>query len=270
MLWFQPARDWIDGKAPRVVPAAPRAAAAPGGDAARRPAGRPERAARLPRLRRAAGRPARLRRPRPDPRSTSARRPARLVLLRWCGPARWPGRAPRSVFVVMLVSVAVLLAAPDMLIDELNRQNPELREDGMTSETLRRRCSTRARLLVVWSVVAVGPRGVRLARPALGVEGLAGLRVQRHGALPARRDRQPGDARPAGGCAGSPSRCCCGPRCGRSCAAAADRSLNGVVALRAPRRPPTLACRSPGCRPVARGYGCSPTADSAADPRGTL
>ena len=97
MLWFQPARDWIDGKAPRVVPAAPEPAAAPGGDAARRPAA-PPRAGRGPTRASASRRAARSTgRPRPDPRSTRHRRlAARLGLRRWCGPARWPGRAPRS------------------------------------------------------------------------------------------------------------------------------------------------------------------------------
>ena len=70
----------------------------------------------------------------------------------WACALAWAGSA--LVFVVMLVSVAVLLAAPDMLIDELNRQNPELREDGMTSETLRRTVLYAGSLLVVWSVVA--------------------------------------------------------------------------------------------------------------------
>ena len=70
----------------------------------------------------------------------------------WACALAWAGSA--LVFVVMLVSVAVLLAAPDMLIDELNRQNPELREDGMTSETLRSTVLYAGSLLVVWSVVA--------------------------------------------------------------------------------------------------------------------
>ena len=98
----------------------------------------------------------------------------------------------------MLVSVVVLLAAPDMLIDELNRQNPELREDGMTSETLRRTVLYAGSLLVLWSVVAsvvavFAWRGRYWAWRTLLVSAGSATRT-----LPARRDRQPGDARPAG------------------------------------------------------------------------
>ena len=198
MLWFQPARDWIDGKAPRVVPAAPVLPSPPVETPPADAAARPERATGLPRLRRAVGRPARLAGAARTPglRSPRRPRPARPPALVWACALAWAGSA--LVFVVMLVSVAVLLAAPDMLIDELNRQNPELREDGMTSETLRSTVLYAGSLLVVWSVVASVARGVRVARPALGLEGAAGLRVQRDGTLPARRDRQPGDARPAG------------------------------------------------------------------------
>ena len=140
----------------------------------------------------------------------------------WACALAWAGSA--LVFVVMLVSVAVLLAAPDMLIDELNRQNPELREDGMTSETLRRTVLYAGSLLVVWSVVASVVAVVRVARPALGLEDAcwSPRAAPRDSALLAAIG-SPAMLVPLA-CAGSPSRCCCGPRCGRSCAAAADRS----------------------------------------------
>ena len=62
MLWFQPARDWIDGKAPRAV-AAPPAVAATGA-----PLRRPQPRHRRPRRRRRVPTPASVRRPSHRPR----------------------------------------------------------------------------------------------------------------------------------------------------------------------------------------------------------
>jgi hypothetical protein len=70
----------------------------------------------------------------------------------WACALAWAGSA--VVFASMLVSLAVVLAAPDMLVDEIYRQNPELRSDGITPSTLRSTLLFAGTLLVVWSVVA--------------------------------------------------------------------------------------------------------------------
>jgi hypothetical protein len=54
----------------------------------------------------------------------------------------------------MLASMLVMLAAPETLLDELYRQNPELRADGVTESTLRSTVLLVGILVVAWSVVA--------------------------------------------------------------------------------------------------------------------
>jgi hypothetical protein len=68
-----------------------------------------------------------------------------------CGLA-WAGSA--IVAVIMLLSVAVVLAAPDTLLDEIYRQNPEMRSEGLTVATLRSSVIVVGLLLVVWAVAA--------------------------------------------------------------------------------------------------------------------
>jgi hypothetical protein len=171
MLWFQPARDWIDGKSPRATSApspAPQAPAPPPPPSeVAAPAAQPPAAPSEPRAYpgfgaapdASAGGPA------VDPAGvqpsgppayfappTRPAGPARPPALMWACALAWAGSA--VVFVVMLVSVAVVVAAPDMLIDELYRQNPELRSDGIGPATLRSTVLFAGTLLVAWSVVA--------------------------------------------------------------------------------------------------------------------
>jgi hypothetical protein len=162
MLWFQPARDWLDGKAPRTVPKppaspspsppqveAPPQAAPPATTAAPRAVPGFGEAPSAPSAPGAVGPAA------PAPYAvvpTIQAAPGRPPALVWACALAWTGSA--VVLVVMLISVAVVLAAPDTLIDELYRQNPELRSDGITSETLRSTVLVAGTLLVVWSVVA--------------------------------------------------------------------------------------------------------------------
>jgi len=161
MLWFQPARDWIDGKAPRAVPAPPAPPATPPVEQA--PTAVPPSATSEPRAYPGFGEaptvpdgaPPAFPPTGPTAYAALPTRPAgppRPPALMWACALAWAGSA--VVFVVMLVSVALVLAAPDMLIDELYRQNPELRSDGITPETLRSTVLFAGTLLVVWSVVA--------------------------------------------------------------------------------------------------------------------
>ena len=152
MLWFQPARDWLDGKAPRAAAAAPVLPPLPVEPPPADPPAPPSGPRAYLGFGEQPGGPLDWPAPVAPPAYAAPSLPARPPALVWACALAWAGSA--LVFVVMLVSVAVLLAAPDLLIDELNRQNPELREDGLTSETLRRTVLYAGSLLVVWSVVA--------------------------------------------------------------------------------------------------------------------
>ncbi|WP_460711702.1 hypothetical protein [Nocardioides dilutus] len=157
MLWFQPARDWIDGKAPRPVtpPPPPASSPAPTPPMEAPPRAAPPATSDGPRAYPGFGETPGV--PPPGAMTYTAHpqhpaAPARPAALMWACALAWAGSA--VVFIVMLVSVAVVLAAPDMLVDELYRQNPELRSDGITPATLRSTVLFAGSLLVVWSVVA--------------------------------------------------------------------------------------------------------------------
>lgn len=158
MLWFQPARDWLDGKAPRAVPSPPQSPS-PSHPQEPPPPAAPPAAPSEPRAYPGFGEdsvttgvPVGAAPAGPTAYAASPASPARPPALMWACALAWAGSA--VVFVVMLVSVAVVLAAPDMLIDELYRQNPELRSDGITPSTLRSTVLFAGTLMVVWSIVA--------------------------------------------------------------------------------------------------------------------
>ncbi len=54
----------------------------------------------------------------------------------------------------MLASVVLVLTAPEMLFDELYRQNPDLESDGLGREALRSTVLFAGTLVIAWSVVA--------------------------------------------------------------------------------------------------------------------
>lgn len=57
--------------------------------------------------------------------------------------------------VMMLVSVAALVADPGLVLDQLNRQRPELAAQGVTEDLLRTVTYVMAAVVVVWSVGAI-------------------------------------------------------------------------------------------------------------------
>jgi hypothetical protein len=159
MLWFQPARDWIDGKAPRAVPPHPAPPPTPPVEQAPTappaPSSEPRAYPGFGEAPGVPGVPPGVSPTGPSAYAASPVRPAgpsRPAALMWACALAWAGSA--VVFVVMLVSVALVLAAPDLLMDELYRQNPELRSDGISPDTLRSTVLFAGSLLVVWSVVA--------------------------------------------------------------------------------------------------------------------
>lgn len=153
VLWLQPARDWIDGKAPRVVtepsPAEPPATAGWPPPASPSPPSSQPRA--VPGFGAAPSQASEAWRTIPPAYAAVPARRVRPAALMWACGLAWGGSA--IVFALMLLSIAVVLAAPDTLIDEVYRQSPELRSEGLTSATLRSSVLVGGTLLVVCSVV---------------------------------------------------------------------------------------------------------------------
>ncbi len=124
MLWFQPAKDWFDGKAP----VAPVAAAA--SEARPRPAPAPPVVA-----------PPTVAPPRPT--SVTA---AGIVTWVTCGLG----------LAIMGMTVLVLLAAPDLVFDEVRKQDPNFGEDGLTESEVRRAAFIGCAIAGLWCVAAIG------------------------------------------------------------------------------------------------------------------
>ena len=70
----------------------------------------------------------------------------------WACALTWAGCA--AAFTVMLASVVLVLAAPETLIDELHRQDPQLRSEGLTAATLRSTVLIAGIVVLVWSAAA--------------------------------------------------------------------------------------------------------------------
>jgi hypothetical protein len=159
MLWFQPARDWVDGKTPRPVPA--RAAASPPPPPARTtpPAATPTpTGSGEPRAVTGFGAPVSLLDSLPPPRTAPIgaapfRLSGRPAALTWACVLTWVGAG--LTFVAMLATTVVMIASPDVVVDELLRQNPSLEDDGLTAESLRSTVLYASSLLVLWSLVAM-------------------------------------------------------------------------------------------------------------------
>lgn len=155
MLWFQPTRDWFDGIERRPEPAVP----------APPPSGQP-----LP-MTGFGTAPASTRTATPTtaPTRRPERRPSQLVwacVLTWtfCGIG----------IVGMGLSALVMFVAPDLVFDELARQNPELADQGMTDSAIQTATYVSTGLLIPWCVAsivfaALAFRGAAWARTGLVV-----------------------------------------------------------------------------------------------------
>jgi hypothetical protein len=160
MLWFQPARDWFDGitrEAPRErapertperapapePPPPPRTEARPvagfGSVVAAPTSSAPVPAAAWPTKARPAG----------GPVAGTVRPPA----VTWACTLTWACAGLAAV--LMAASLAVLAASPDLVLDELHRQNPELAGQGVTDSMVLDVTYVLGSLVIVWSLVAV-------------------------------------------------------------------------------------------------------------------
>lgn len=162
MLWLQPSRDWFAGREARpapgrasvpTAPAQPTAPPEPGQAAQSTPASRPE---HLPRLA-------------TDP---GVRPPA----LAWACALTWVFAGLTAL--LMSTSIALLAASPDVVFEELHKQDPRLADAGLTDAALRSATFAVGGVLVVWSLLAVvvavlAFRRVRWARGVLLVSAVA-------------------------------------------------------------------------------------------------
>lgn len=171
MLWFQPARDWFEGRAPAPRPAAatparPDPFAASSSSSTRDPLLDlpPPSAPPLHPTPYASGAPA------PD---VASRRPAAVV---WACVLTWAAAGLAATMLV--VTMLVVAVDPQALFDEVRRQNPDLVEQGMTDGVLRASLFTVGGVVIVWSAVALALavltwRRVRWAAIALTVSAAA-------------------------------------------------------------------------------------------------
>ncbi len=153
MLWFQPARDWFDGIARAPIP-------------------RPEPTRDLPTHDLPTHDPPLTRDPLLDlPPPTSpplhptpyaaapvamalvpsvARRPLPVV---WACVLTWLFSA--AAFVLLAITLAVMLGAPQTLIDEVYRQNPDIADQGVSDAVLRTTVYVTCAVGMTWSAGAV-------------------------------------------------------------------------------------------------------------------
>jgi hypothetical protein len=133
MLWVQPARNWFEGRPPPTLPAL--TAVAP--PATQQP---PE----------AGTQPA----PTPVPVFAAPPQPVRPMAVVWACVLTWACCA--LVVVGLGATVLVLLVAPDLLFEELHRQNPDLAEQGLSDGDIEVASYVTAGLFVPWALVAAG------------------------------------------------------------------------------------------------------------------
>jgi hypothetical protein len=170
MLWFQPARDWFDGVTREPRPTPPPTAA---GSGARPFTGFGAPPARTDRLQAWAP-------PRPEPAEEAAtpeavvaRRPSAVT---WACLLTWVCSA--LAIVAMAASIVVLATDPGLVFDELHRQNPQLRSEGVTDATLRTATYVLGGVVIGWSLAAsllavLAFRGTGWARVPLVVSAAA-------------------------------------------------------------------------------------------------
>ncbi len=141
MLWFQPARDWFDGiarvPAPRPEPTRDPLLDLPPPTS---PPLHPTPYAAAP----VATAPS---------RSTVTSTEPRPVPVVWACVLTWVFSV--AAFGLLAVTLVVMLAAPDTLIDEVYRQNPDLADQGVTDAVLNTTIYVTCAVGMTWSAAAV-------------------------------------------------------------------------------------------------------------------
>ncbi|WP_426245714.1 hypothetical protein [Nocardioides sp. LHG3406-4] len=164
MLWLQPARDWFDGKAappvergsgqqavwpppvPEQQPPAPTGAARPFDGFGRPPVALAPVVQQPP-----------VRATRPDSLVAAA-------IITWV----FAGFALMS----SIVALAVVASSPDVLLDEIAKQNPDIETQGVTDSTLLATTYFLGAVVILWSALACLCAGVMLRRRLRAARGL--------------------------------------------------------------------------------------------------
>lgn len=183
MLWFQPAKDWFDGVVRRPVeaerpgaarqsppppPSGPRAVQGFGSAPSTGPTTGPSAGP--------AGSTATLPAPAPGRTPPAARRPGALMgacVITWtsCGLA----------MLFMALSALTLLTVPDLVFEEVERQDPSLAGEGISRTAITTGTYATAGVVLLWGAAAIvfavlAYRGVRAGRAGLlASAGVAGL-----------------------------------------------------------------------------------------------
>jgi hypothetical protein len=155
MLWFQPSRDWFNGvvREPQATPAegAGRSATTEEDRGQAPPSGVP-----TPRAYPGFGAPpdpsAFGGEPRPSGASPVTDPSARPPAVLWASVLTWV--CTSLAVLVMASSIAVLAVDPSFVFDELQRQNPELAEQGVSEQALRTGTFALGGAVIVWSLAA--------------------------------------------------------------------------------------------------------------------
>jgi hypothetical protein len=145
MLWLQPAKDWFNGVAPaarRAEAGVPVPTPVPTGGPVR-----PDQA----RLDPTSPDPTRPDPTRPDPTRPAQGRPAPVTaacIVTWvfCGIA----------LALLGMTVLVLVAAPDLVFDEVRRQDPDFASSGLDEAEVRQAAFAGSAVLGVWCLTAIG------------------------------------------------------------------------------------------------------------------
>jgi hypothetical protein len=146
LLWLEPARNWFDGIPPRS--AAPERAATDRRSADRPPpdTGPPAQSpASAPRPHQGFGTPAShavVEQPK--------RRPAAVM---WACVLTWVLSGTAAL--MMGLSALVIALAPDLVLEELRRQDPDLTQQGMTDHAVQVATYVTAGVTVVWALAAI-------------------------------------------------------------------------------------------------------------------
>jgi hypothetical protein len=152
LLWLEPARNWFDGVAPPRTPERtptgqqPDTPQAPGPPPTP-PAPREQAPAQAPGPHPGFGTPvahAAVATGRPE------RRPAAVM---WACVLTWVLSGMAAL--MMALSALVIALEPDLVFDELRRQNPDLSEQGLTERAVQVATYVTAGVTVVWALVAV-------------------------------------------------------------------------------------------------------------------
>jgi hypothetical protein len=164
MLWLSPSREWFAGlPIPEQVKSV-----------------KPDQASRDANVHALSGQASPEQSPTPSARSTDASTAGWSVTA--AARAKWPDPVTvalvltivvaGTVFLMTLLSLVLLIAQPDLVLDGLRRQNPELEEQGISTTLLLTTSYFSAGLGMVWSALAVVLAVLMAGRRAWAARGL--------------------------------------------------------------------------------------------------